>query len=68
MATKSKVMAESEASHKRQQHRLEKAIKEQSSRLKAVEQQFDHLKANPQVRKCAPISDMRTRVTPNQKD
>ncbi|XP_071785181.1 kinesin-like protein KIFC3 isoform X1 [Asterias amurensis] len=49
LATKSKVMAESEASHKRQQHRLEKAIKEQSSRLKAVEQQFDHLKANPQV-------------------
>ncbi|XP_038070425.1 kinesin-like protein KIFC3 isoform X2 [Patiria miniata] len=49
VATKSKIMVETEASHKKQQHRLERAIKEQASRLKAVEMEFSDLKANPQV-------------------
>ena len=49
LATKSKMMAEAEAGHKREQRRLEKAIQEQASRLEAVEMEFADLKAHPEV-------------------
>ncbi|XP_022100934.1 kinesin-like protein KIFC3 [Acanthaster planci] len=49
VATKSKIMAETKASHKKQQQHLERAITEQAARLKEVELEFSELKGNPQV-------------------
>ena len=50
LATKSKILTESESNHKTSQAKLEEEITEQASRLKEIEEAFTQLKENPKVR------------------
>lgn len=49
LATKSKILSESEINHKTAQAKLEQDITEQAGRLKEIEEAFTQLKDNPQV-------------------
>ncbi|XP_072024813.1 kinesin-like protein KIFC3 [Amphiura filiformis] len=49
LATKSKILSESETNHKTSQAQLEGEISEQAARLKEIEEAFSQLKDNPQV-------------------